>query len=590
MKTEQPEMDARFQPPENPVSVQGRVTPLTSKTPKFNEQHVCETDQQHCNHKNNSSLKQEEPEPLQIKEEQEDFWISKEIEQFIPKQEIDAVMVTSIHEENELREPEPNSEQLLCLTSTVTEKQDEEGSQHIDSGSTESEELKPKKRRLKTRSYYEDATHHHNFRNEEGFLIQQLHNQERNSSLDQRDKHPPHVQKLDEELRHIQEQEHFGLKQVNDTFMVTSSYEDNDSGDHLLFYTSQDTESQDQGVNKTVNPVSSKPEEPKTKKRLHRKVGLSKNVDYSSKSENQCDGDKGEKSVKCSVNEKAFRDKPHVCNICGKKFYRKGHLLVHMRIHTDDKPYSCEICGQSFTQSGNLKAHMRRHTGEKPYSCKLCEKSFTEHIKLKIHMRIHTGEKPYSCEICGQSFTQSGHFKAHMRSHTGEKPYSCKSCEKRFTEHVKLKIHMRTHTGEQPYLCETCGRSFGRRDALKSHTRIHTGEKPYSCEMCGQSFNRHDMLKNHTRIHTGEKPYSCETCGQRFTEYGTLVSHMRSHTGEKPYSCEMCRQSFTLRSNLKTHMKIHTGEKQHSCGKCGETFNRRDTLRTHMIAHTGEAL
>ncbi|KAM9307289.1 uncharacterized protein KZ484_000640 isoform 2-T2 [Pholidichthys leucotaenia] len=128
-------MDARPRTPGNPISVQGSVTPLTGKTPKFNERHV------------------EESDPLQIKEEQEEFWTHKEVEEFIQKQELDIVTVTSISTENEHREP--NSDQLLCLTSAVTEHQDEEGSRHVDSGSAESEELKMKKRHLKTASHHE---------------------------------------------------------------------------------------------------------------------------------------------------------------------------------------------------------------------------------------------------------------------------------------------------------------------------------------------------------------------------------------------------------------------------------------------------
>ncbi|KAM9306769.1 uncharacterized protein KZ484_000159 isoform 2-T2 [Pholidichthys leucotaenia] len=141
MKTEQPEMDARPRTPENPISVQGPVTPLTEKL---------------CNQENKSSLEQEEPGPQQIKEEQEEFWTNQEVKQFIEKQEIDIITVTSLYVEHEHREPEPNSEQLHCLTSTVTENQDEGGSRHVDSRSAESEELKTKRRRLKTRSHHED--------------------------------------------------------------------------------------------------------------------------------------------------------------------------------------------------------------------------------------------------------------------------------------------------------------------------------------------------------------------------------------------------------------------------------------------------
>ncbi|KAM9306810.1 uncharacterized protein KZ484_000188 [Pholidichthys leucotaenia] len=171
MKTERPETDARSRTPENPIGVQGPVTPLTGQTPTFNEHHVWENksfpDKQLCDQEKNSSLEQKksepleikeeqlEPEPLPIKEEQEEFWTNQRVEQFIQKQETDSTSVTSISVENEHREPEPNSDQLLCLASAVSENREEEGSQHVDSGSAESDELKPKKRHLKTRIHVE---------------------------------------------------------------------------------------------------------------------------------------------------------------------------------------------------------------------------------------------------------------------------------------------------------------------------------------------------------------------------------------------------------------------------------------------------
>ncbi|KAM9306609.1 uncharacterized protein KZ484_000024 [Pholidichthys leucotaenia] len=178
METEQPEMDAGPRTPENPISVQEPMTPLTGKTPKFNE-HVCEnetfTDQQLCKQENNSNSEEEEPEILQIKVEQEEFWTNQEVEKFIQKQE-----------------------------TAVTENQDEEGSPHKDSGSAESEELKMKKRRLKTGSHHEDVSHQH--KEGEVLQIQQLCDQEMYSSLDQEGKDPVQVKEEEEDLCVSQDQ------------------------------------------------------------------------------------------------------------------------------------------------------------------------------------------------------------------------------------------------------------------------------------------------------------------------------------------------------------------------------------------------
>ncbi|KAM9364856.1 uncharacterized protein KZ484_011041 [Pholidichthys leucotaenia] len=524
----------------------------------FPEQHVCEnefsSDQQLWNQEENSGLEQEELEPPQVKEEQEELCISQGGEQLVVKLEADTFMVTLISDENQQSKAEPKSGQLLSHNS----------------GSTK-EEPKSKKRLLKTGSRHEDAPQLHDCKKEEVLTVQQLCNQERNFSLDQEEQDAAQV-KEEEELFTSVEEKYFGLKQETDTFMVTPTGEDSDNNEseqnneQLLSHNSPDTESQDQGAGKNVNPGSSKHEESKSKKRLHRNRSVHKNVDNSSMSENQCDTDTGEKSVKWSDNGKDYNnesqknyptvEKSHVCNTCGKRFSLSCSLAIHERVHTGEK-FFCETCGHSFKYHGAFKAHIRVHTGEKPFSCGTCGKSFNQLGNLKTHMRIHTGEKPFSCETCGQSFNQRGYMKTHMRIHTGEKPFSCETCGQNFNHRGYLKTHMRIHTGEKPFSCETCGQSFNQRGYLKTHMRIHTGERPFSCETCGQSFNQRGYLKTHMRIHTGEKPFSCETCGHSFNQRGALKTHMRIHTGEKPFSCETCGQRFNHRGALKTHENSH---------------------------------
>ncbi|KAM9364831.1 uncharacterized protein KZ484_011015 [Pholidichthys leucotaenia] len=205
----------------------------------FPEQHVCENkfspDQQLWNQDDNSSLEQEEPEPPHvkeeqeepeppqikveqdetdpplikeehnelepplIKEEQEELCISQEGEQLVVKLEVDTYMMPLISEENRQSEAEPNSEQLLSHNSAGTEIQDEKGSQHADSGSTkeEEEEPKPKKRRLRTGSHHEDFPEQHVCENKFS-PDQQLWNQDDNSSLEQEEPEPPHVEEQEE--------------------------------------------------------------------------------------------------------------------------------------------------------------------------------------------------------------------------------------------------------------------------------------------------------------------------------------------------------------------------------------------------------
>ncbi|XP_039660441.1 uncharacterized protein LOC120561398 isoform X2 [Perca fluviatilis] len=139
------------------------------------EEEVLADQQQLCIQERNSSLDQEEPEPPQIKEEQEELCVSHEGEQLVLKQETDAFTLTPAYEERDhsegqtlnfsINEPpvaveenplnciwvkssvvsEANSDhQLLAHNSREAESQDQRGGE--DSGSTRLAELEPNKR------------------------------------------------------------------------------------------------------------------------------------------------------------------------------------------------------------------------------------------------------------------------------------------------------------------------------------------------------------------------------------------------------------------------------------------------------------
>ena len=83
--------------------------------PELPQQHVCKeeevlADQQLCNQERNSSLDQEDPEPPEIKEEQEELCTSQEGEQLVVKVETDTVMLTPAYEESDHSEAEPTSD------------------------------------------------------------------------------------------------------------------------------------------------------------------------------------------------------------------------------------------------------------------------------------------------------------------------------------------------------------------------------------------------------------------------------------------------------------------------------------------------
>ncbi|XP_031167370.1 uncharacterized protein LOC116058682 isoform X7 [Sander lucioperca] len=243
------------------------------------QQHVCKeeevlSDQQLCIQEKNSSLDQEDPEPPQIKEEQEELCTSQEGEQLVLKQETDTFMLTPTYEESDHSEgqtlnfnPDDDSlsaaekesvanmpvitsveseassdHQLLSHNSHEAESQDQKGDKHGDSGSTRNAEPEPKKRQRKSRSHSNNVDNtnvseihpntqtelpqQHVCKEEEVLSDQQLCIQERNSSLDQEDPEPPQIKEEQEELCPSQEGEQLVLKQETDTFMLTPTYDD----------------------------------------------------------------------------------------------------------------------------------------------------------------------------------------------------------------------------------------------------------------------------------------------------------------------------------------------------------------------------
>jgi uncharacterized Zn-finger protein len=203
--------------------------------------------------------------------------------------------------------------------------------------------------------------------------------------------------------------------------------------------------------------------------------------------------DSERKCAKYSTTQKAqvhthAREKPFRCEMCGKCYLCRSHLLTHNHIHKVEKVLRCDICGTSSKEAGELVAHNHICTGDKSFKCEICVKGFAANGTLVTHRRIHTGEKPFVCEMCGKAFAVSSSLVQHQRTHTGERPFRCDVCNKAFACSGHLVNCHCIHTRDKPFICSICNKGVAESGPLVKHHRLHIGERPCTCDICGKGF------------------------------------------------------------------------------------------------------
>lgn len=248
--------------------------------------------------------------------------------------------------------------------------------------------------------------------------------------------------------------------------------------------------------------------------------------------------------------------KVNPCQVCGKIFYQRSYLTMHMKVH-NEKKYMCTYCSKKFTFKKSLEIHIRSHTGEKPYHCDICNKDFTRQDSLHKHQKMHLGVKPFVCEMCGRQFGDKFELQRHSLSHSQEKPHKCTLCHKAYNDKKRLKEHMFHHSGTLPYSCDLCGKGFARKYRYHQHMSQHAGEVSFRCEMCNKGFYRRSDLNSHMETHSGKKPFRCDTCGMEFLRESYLRRHLIVHSANKPHHCSVCGKDFARKNTLRRHLLIH---------------------------------
>ncbi|XP_053605284.1 uncharacterized protein LOC128672272 [Plodia interpunctella] len=321
---------------------------------------------------------------------------------------------------------------------------------------------------------------------------------------------------------------------------------------------------------------------------------------------------------------------PLECLTCGKCFFRRANLALHMKTHLGIKNYKCTVCGKRFLTRQKLSEHHNAHTGRAPVKCTVCSDSFRRYSNMVQHRDRHHFQKKakvrdYVCR-CGAIFHSKAKLQWHAETHE-ERPKACLYCSDKFvhaaslTRHVRrshneyylsarlrgkvdnvpcpvckqvylrtnLRAHLQTHSGKRPHLCIICNKAFTTKWNLKLHrwTHMSRSAKPFKCSLCKGAFIRQTEYISHMNAHKSVKPYTCNYCGCQFIRKYNCQRHVREHEMAKKYVCKVpeCGKSFHRSYYLSEHMKVHSGARPFSCNICGKTSSNKSNHNKHVKIH-----
>lgn len=279
---------------------------------------------------------------------------------------------------------------------------------------------------------------------------------------------------------------------------------------------------------------------------------------------------KNSQSSKKSKEAKSEPDASIYCKDCRRTFNSRQKYDLHLQKNNGKCYFECEYCSKVFYfKRSKLDVHVRSaHTKERPYVCDVCGKGYVTSDKLRIHIRVHTGEKPCVCDVCGKAFYSLGQLSIHKNYHHVWKQYpqmfKCDQCGSGFSSKHYLRYHLKViHCKTKDFHCHKCGKAFKSSDSLRYHLKFtHADGNKYKCDTCEKTFKapaglRRHKYKNHTTV---EKRFACTICDKAFVEKDKLKMHINVHTGEKPFKCNMCDFRCAFSGNLSKHKKTHSSK------------------------------
>ncbi|KAJ9585079.1 hypothetical protein L9F63_020587 [Diploptera punctata] len=308
---------------------------------------------------------------------------------------------------------------------------------------------------------------------------------------------------------------------------------------------------------------------------------------------------------------------PLECSHCGKYFYRRQNLDLHLKRHLNIKPHKCTLCDKSFVTKQKLSEHTNSHTGNAPIKCPLCDETFRRYSNLiqhkqRHHFNVKKKIKDFVCQ-CGEIFHSKKKLEWHKEIHE-EKPKCCKYCSERFVHASSLTRHIRKahdcryvpkcgREGENieckicgyvylkssmmPYPCHVCGKDFTTKWNLQLHRWTHAARstKPFKCSLCKSAFFRRSDYTAHMHSHRNVRPYTCNHCGCQFIRKYNCLRHVREHEVNKSFTCNVCGKSFHRSYYLKEHLRVHSGARPFACHICGKASSTKSNHNKHVKIH-----
>lgn len=262
------------------------------------------------------------------------------------------------------------------------------------------------------------------------------------------------------------------------------------------------------------------------------------------------------------------------CELCDKKYakriYAYHHLASKHSIGVGRSKTACEICGKLVFR-GCMKIHAEKtHDNITRAECDICGKKFYNKTVVQVHVQTHIPAEhraKHQCDICSKSFSRSYCLEKHKMNHHEQAAgsFAC-HCGKVFNHQSYLKQHIRTiHIDtSRDANCKYCGKAF-RRHVVRSHEkRVHEKKLEFVCEHegCDKKFYYRDALNKHFNFqHLHKRPFVCSYpgCTKAYSERNRLVIHNGVEHLKLRENCPIkgCKFSVGRRHYMTGHLKKH---------------------------------